>query len=140
MIDWSAREDNESRQHWWPVFEGEPVMRTLVSALSLAVFATPSATAACLEMPETITLKVDDVRATKPGYAYVTSSGFPPGQWRLRCAVRDKEGRYFGADFMTNLQTPASAPAHTMMIPIDSEKVDQIVGADCTAIPFIRKD
>jgi hypothetical protein len=58
----------------------------------------------------------------------------------LRCAVRDKEGRYLGTDFMADFQTPASAPAATMMIIIDSEKVDQVAGADCSAIPFVQKN
>lgn len=113
-------------------------MQTLVSALVLTVFATPAALAACLEMPEIVTLKVDSVEAdTNFPYAAVTASGFPPGLWRMRCAVRGKDGRYLGSDVQQDGAVPAAAPADRMLVPIGSDH-DPVAGAECTAIPFVR--
>ena len=75
-----------------------------------------------------------------PSFVLVTASGFPPGQWRMRCAARDKDGRYLGSGYITDGEEPASAPAHSMQIYVGEERADEITGADCTAIPFVRKD
>ena len=71
----------------------------------------------------------------------VTASGFPPGQWRMRCAARDKDGRYLGSSYTRDFEEPASASADSMLIYVGPGKADEITGADCTAIPrkVVRK-
>ena len=66
------------------------------------------------EAAEPITLRVDNIElmsSGSTGLVRLTVSGFPPGTYTVRCAIRDKTGRYLQAHH-SNL--PATGPADSM--------------------------
>jgi hypothetical protein len=117
-------------------------MRQALIALLLGF--SPAFAADCPQIPETVTLKVDSIRVDPlmgeiGGLVDVTVSGFPPGQWIVKCAVRDKDGTYLDSQTEYHDKTaPIVGPAFTMTMQVDRTKIRSIGGADCLAL--VKKD
>jgi hypothetical protein len=97
-----------------------------LSALLCTALAAPVA-AHDPQLPETVTLNVDNISASGP-YVTITVSGFPPGFYKVKCAARDKNGKYLGVD---TDYTPVTGPAYSLIIIIGARS-GEVVGADCS--------
>ena len=100
---------------------------------ALAIISGPvQAASDCPKLPKTVPLKVDSMHTVVP-FVYVTVSGVPPG-WYVKCAVRDKDGNYLGAEMKAlDGGVRILGPAFTMMM-IGAARPEDAVGADCIAI------
>jgi hypothetical protein len=67
------------------------------TAVLLLALAAPSIAAAhpCPEyIPGDVPLTVDNIDVSLGMFVNVTVSGFPPGFFRVKCSVHDKDGKY----------------------------------------------
>ena len=109
--------------------------KKLALIIGLSLIGSPGF-ADCPEQPKTVALKVDTVRGDEYGLVKVTMSGFPPGGWRVKCSVRDVDGKYIAArddDGFPN--SPIIGPAYTMAIGVDKRDSSRAADAECVAIP-----